>query len=118
MTHSEAMATEAAERYLLDEMTENEEYAFERHYFDCKICFDKLRAGFVFLIGVSSLYAGTAVRSAPEALQADQKKNHAGGLSPHVIRAGFVAALDPPARPPYPARTQRSARSAGAPRRR
>ncbi len=45
MTHQQALDTMAAERYLLDEMTEIEKHAFEDHFFDCDDCADEVRLG-------------------------------------------------------------------------
>src|SRR6185503_4802203 len=45
MTHQQALDTMAAERYLLDEMTEIEKHAFEEHYFDCDDCAHEVRLG-------------------------------------------------------------------------
>jgi len=45
MTHQQARDTMAAERYLLDEMTEIEKHAFEEHFFDCNDCADEVRLG-------------------------------------------------------------------------
>ena len=38
MEHQEAIRTRAVERYLLGEMLEDEQAAFEEHYFDCRVC--------------------------------------------------------------------------------
>lgn len=45
MTHQQAIDTMAAERYLLDEMTEVEKDAFEGHFFDCGDCAEEVRRG-------------------------------------------------------------------------
>jgi hypothetical protein len=45
MTHQQALDTMAAERYLLDEMTEVEKHAFEEHFFDCSDCATEVRLG-------------------------------------------------------------------------
>lgn len=45
MTHQQALETMAAERYLLDEMTEIEKHAFEEHFFDCNDCAQEVRLG-------------------------------------------------------------------------
>jgi len=45
MTHQQALDTMAAERYLLDEMTELEKHAFEEHFFDCSDCATEVRLG-------------------------------------------------------------------------
>ncbi len=45
MTHTEAISSLASERYLLDEMTEQERDAFEAHYFECAECADDVTTG-------------------------------------------------------------------------
>jgi hypothetical protein len=45
MNHADAVRTLAAERYLLDEMSEIERFAFEEHFFDCGECADEVRTG-------------------------------------------------------------------------
>lgn len=57
MTHQEAAATLAAERYLLKEMSETDRDAFEAHYFDCEVCADDLRASTAMLQGAKEGYA-------------------------------------------------------------
>ncbi len=54
MTHSEAVQKSAAERYLLDEMSEVERHDFEEHFFDCIECADDVRTGAVMREGVST----------------------------------------------------------------
>jgi hypothetical protein len=54
MTHAEAVQTLAVERYLLDEMSEIERFAFEDHYFDCVECADDVRAGGTLREGVKA----------------------------------------------------------------
>lgn len=44
MSHDQAVATMAAERYLLDELPEAERDAFEEHYFTCPECAEDVRA--------------------------------------------------------------------------
>ena len=45
MTHQQALDTMAAERYLLEEMTEVEKHEFEDHFFDCGDCAEEVRRG-------------------------------------------------------------------------
>jgi hypothetical protein len=45
MTHENAVATMAVERYLLDEMSELERHTFEEHFFDCGECAEEMRLG-------------------------------------------------------------------------
>ena len=64
MTHSEAVQASAAERYLLDELSELDRHAFEGHYFECVECADEVRDGAMLREGVSAgLLGETNVRS-------------------------------------------------------
>jgi hypothetical protein len=54
MTHEQAVAKQAAERYLLDEMPELERFAFEEHYFACAICAEDVKSGAVMQEGVKA----------------------------------------------------------------
>jgi hypothetical protein len=45
MNHSEAIKSNAAEGYLLGDLSDAETAAFEEHYFDCRVCAQTLRAG-------------------------------------------------------------------------
>jgi hypothetical protein len=51
MTHDDAIRTLAAERYALDELSEQERHEFEAHYFDCDECATDLRAGAMLIEG-------------------------------------------------------------------
>jgi anti-sigma factor RsiW len=54
MTHAEAVASAAADRYLLDEMPPDERDAFEAHYFACAECADDVRTGSTMRAGVKA----------------------------------------------------------------
>jgi hypothetical protein len=58
MTHEEAVSTLAAERYLLNEMTEQDRQTFEDHFFDCEVCADDMRSAAAMLQGAKVGYAG------------------------------------------------------------
>lgn len=60
MTHEEAVSTLAAERYLLNEMTERDRQTFEEHFFDCEVCAGEMRSAAAMLQGVKAGYAGAA----------------------------------------------------------
>lgn len=49
MDHSEALQKMAAERYLLNELTQDAREAFEAHFFECTECALDLRAGAAFV---------------------------------------------------------------------
>jgi hypothetical protein len=44
MNHDEAIQDGATERYVLDDMTNEERDAFEEHYFDCAVCAEDVKA--------------------------------------------------------------------------
>ena len=52
MSHEQAVAKHAAERYLLAEMPELERFAFEEHLFACQQCAEDVRAGAIMQEGV------------------------------------------------------------------
>lgn len=63
MTHQEAVDTLAVERYLLDEMSDEQRQTFEEHYFQCEMCADDLRVATAMLQGAREGFAGaSAVR--------------------------------------------------------
>ena len=49
MSHEQAVSKQAAERYLLAELSQEERDAFEGHYFDCQACFEQVQLGAEFL---------------------------------------------------------------------
>lgn len=58
MTHQQAVATLASERYLLNDMTEFERHAFEAHFFACAACADDVRLGAQFRGGAKQAFTG------------------------------------------------------------
>jgi len=55
MNHLQAVNTSAAERYLLEEMSELERHAFEDHYFSCADCAEDVRVGALMREGLKKL---------------------------------------------------------------
>ena len=62
MEHAEATRTGAAERYLLDELGEDERAAFEEHFFGCPDCAEDLRTTATFLAGARRVLAAESPR--------------------------------------------------------
>lgn len=60
MTHQEALDTLAAERYLLDDMSDADRRTFEEHFFCCEVCADDLRVASAMLQGAKAGFAGTS----------------------------------------------------------
>lgn len=65
MTHAEAVSTLATERYLLDDMSEQEREAFEAHYFACVDCAGDVRAAFKMRDGATDGLLGRATLARP-----------------------------------------------------
>ncbi|HLW55644.1 MAG TPA: zf-HC2 domain-containing protein [Candidatus Angelobacter sp.] len=61
MSHEQAVSTQAAERYLLGELSQERRNAFEAHYFDCEPCFKQVQTTQDFLH-----HAGQVLDPAPE----------------------------------------------------
>jgi len=75
MDHGEALQMMAAERYLLDELTQEERDAFELHMFGCQDCALDLRAGAAFIQEAKSQLTEleTQVSASPSARPAPAK---------------------------------------------
>ena len=65
MDHSEALAIQAAEKYLLGELSEDEQSAFEEHYFGCSECASDLETGVLFVRHARAVFRGSAAAEAP-----------------------------------------------------
>ena len=61
MTHQEAVDTMAAERYLLDEMSDADRLTFEEHYFSCTDCAADLQMTAAMLEGAKEGFAKSAL---------------------------------------------------------
>jgi hypothetical protein len=49
MNHNDAVRLQAAEKYVLNELTDAERDAYEEHYFDCPACADELKTTVAFM---------------------------------------------------------------------
>jgi hypothetical protein len=78
MTHHQAVESMAAERYLLDEMSEIERYRFEEHFFECEECAEAMRLGHLLRTDAKELFtpdvSGTATAPAPARAQGPRWK--------------------------------------------
>jgi len=92
MTHSEAVQISAAERYLLDELTELDRHAFEGHYFECDECAEEVRAGAMMCEGVS---AGLLGQANVHAISSGRKTSRMSSrfLQPGVVLPWAAAAM-------------------------
>jgi hypothetical protein len=63
VTHQEAVDTLASERYLLDDMSDQDRQVFEEHFFSCHVCADDLRVAAAMLQGAKDGLAGSSTAS-------------------------------------------------------
>jgi len=57
MDHQQAIKMQAAERYLLQELSEEERESFEDHYFTCTECADEVKAAYIFADNAKAVMA-------------------------------------------------------------
>jgi hypothetical protein len=65
MDHEQAVKMHAAERYLLDELSQEERDDFEEHYFVCVNCADEVRAAFSFADNTRAVFSEEAAAVPP-----------------------------------------------------
>ncbi len=63
MEHEEAESTQAADRYLLGELSPEAREEFEEHYFVCTACADEVRAGMSFRANAKAVYQEERARA-------------------------------------------------------
>lgn len=95
MDHQQALATQAAERYLLEEMSDADRDAFEEHYFSCLACADDIRAGAVMRDGVKSGLAATSreERPAPVVPISSRRRWHTSAMLPWAAAATLAVVV-------------------------
>jgi hypothetical protein len=64
MDHSEAVATQAVEKYLLGELSDEEQSAFEEHYFDCPDCASDVETCSLFVRHARAVFRETPAAAA------------------------------------------------------
>jgi hypothetical protein len=92
MDHQQALATRAAERYLLEEMSEADRDAFEDHYFSCTECADDIRAGSLMRDGVTSGMVDTSSpsRTAEVVSISTRRRWHTSAVLPWAVAASLA----------------------------
>src|SRR3954453_14396692 len=63
MTHESAVSRDAAEQYVLGEMSATERDDFEAHFFDCSECAEQVRSTAVFADNALAVLTSTAERA-------------------------------------------------------
>jgi hypothetical protein len=91
MDHAEAIRTGAAEKYLLDELDDDERARYEEHFFDCADCAADVKCGAAFVDNARAVFAETA--SERRKAQADEKPHAPWWALFWPVPAGALAAL-------------------------
>jgi hypothetical protein len=93
MDHTEAVRLHAAEKYLLNELTQAQRDAYEEHYFDCADCAEELKTTMAFMQGAREVLR----RRAPETVESKKLARVKGGwfgwLRPAYAIPVFAALL-------------------------
>jgi hypothetical protein len=92
MDHQQAIATQAAERYLLNELADTDRDAFEDHYFSCATCAEDVKAGAQMRDGVRAGLIGTAagVRSAKVVSIESRRRSMTATFIPWAVAASLA----------------------------
>ena len=93
MSHDTAVATMAAERYLLDELTEAERDTFEEHYFTCPECAEEVRAGEAMRREMQDVFLVTRERAPLPFRPPARRWFHSTGVLPWAVAAVLVLAV-------------------------
>ena len=90
MDHSDALKIQAPEKYLLNELSEEERDSFEDHYFSCAECAGEVRAGAIFVANARELVRSSVPTAVvPRAIRAE-RSNWFGWLQPAWAAAAIV----------------------------
>ena len=90
MDHAEAIASNAAERYVLGELSPLESEDFERHFFVCLQCSEDMQAHAAFIENARAVFVGKNLRSASATVKATPER---GGGWARWFRPALVPAL-------------------------
>ena len=90
MDHSQAIETEAAERYLLGELPAAEAEDFERHYFECQECAQAVEVGNQFIANAQAVLTETDSASGRDRRPARPRQPFWHGLMEWWPRPAFV----------------------------
>jgi hypothetical protein len=91
MNHRESLDSQAAERYLLGEMSEIERHQFEDHYFSCTECAEDVKLGSTLATGVREVFANQRTAPAREPLPRPGWFDWLRG--PALVSASFAALM-------------------------
>lgn len=96
MEHTEAVQTNATERYLLGELSAAETDAFEEHYFDCTLCADDVRSGTQLIDGGRQLVREPGAKKDAPVVSIDAHRAKRFGWLPLAAAAVLVVGIGLP----------------------
>lgn len=99
MSHTEAMESNAVERYLLGEMNDDQRQTFEDHYFDCRLCAADVTDGMLFMSagrGVAREAENNVRKFAPRATRWFPQAAAAAVLAVSLLGNGYLALVKVP----------------------
>lgn len=104
MNCEQIMRSEVAEKYLLGQLSEAEQKAFEQHYFECQRCFDDLQTYRALQLELK--HAAPAIRAEPAATRIGWKWASAAAAAVVTLAVGigvwFRQPATVPSSPPAP----------------
>jgi hypothetical protein len=92
MDHQQAISTQAAERYLLNELGDDDRDAFEDHYFSCATCAEDVKSGAQMRDGVRAglLDTAAATRSAKVVPIESRRRSMTAVFVPWAVAASLA----------------------------
>lgn len=90
MNHSEALNSNAAEKYLLGELSADERAEYEEHYFGCQECAEDVRAGAALLDNTRQVLRFRFLRKAERAERAVERRWWFPSFRPAYALAAFL----------------------------
>jgi hypothetical protein len=91
MEHSEAVRLNAAEKYLMGELTDAQRDEYEEHYFDCVACGEELKATVAFVASAKEVAREGEAGRAEEKASARARGDWLAWLRPAFVVPAFAA---------------------------
>ena len=91
MNHELAEQTQAADKYLLNELSEDQRLEFEAHYFECQTCADRLRQDLIAIDNLKQVLLDEQRETSERRVTAQPGKNWLAWLRPATLIPTFAA---------------------------
>lgn len=90
MDHTDALKIQAAEKYLLNELSAEERDSFEDHYFSCSDCAEEVRAGAIFVANAREVVRSSMPTVVAPRADRAERWNFFGWIQPAWAAAAIV----------------------------